>query len=172
MIHLLLTCSLGLIQRKYLISLSLSEAMWRHRLGFILVKFTACYLTAPSRYPNQRWLIIESVLEPTPQPNFTRSGQEPDLWHVLGCYFLSLITHVHFEMDFRERKISIAFIWQVWCLGRNWQASVQIMDEHQTIDSPFNSKGGNNPMPLCLYVSAGLDVVHLCVSALGHRWLI
>ena len=39
-----------------------SDAIWRQRSGSTLAQVTACCLTAPSHYLNQRWLLIGEVL--------------------------------------------------------------------------------------------------------------
>ena len=39
-----------------------SDAIWHHRTWSTLVEATACYLTVPSRYLNQCWLIISELL--------------------------------------------------------------------------------------------------------------
>ena len=38
-----------------------SDTMWWHRSGSTLVQVMACYLTAPSHYLNQCWLIIKGL---------------------------------------------------------------------------------------------------------------
>ena len=42
-------------------SLRPSDAIWRHKSGSTLAQVMACYLTAPSHYMNQCWLIISKV---------------------------------------------------------------------------------------------------------------
>ena len=45
----------------YINSLRPSDAIWRQRTGSTLAQVMPCYLTAPSHYLNQCWLIISEV---------------------------------------------------------------------------------------------------------------
>ena len=63
-----------------------SDAIWRHRSGSTLAKVMACYLTAPSHYLNQCWLLISEVLWHSPESNFTASAQTTLLYSEFEDY--------------------------------------------------------------------------------------
>ena len=54
----------------------LSDAIQWHRSWLTLSKLMACWLTAPSNYLNQCWLIITGILWHSPESNFIISLQE------------------------------------------------------------------------------------------------
>ena len=51
-------------------SLWLSDAIWRHTSGSILIPIIACWLKAPSHYLDQCWLLISEVPWHSPKSNF------------------------------------------------------------------------------------------------------
>ena len=51
-----------------------SDAIWRHRSGSTLAQVMACYLTAPSHYLNQCWLIISKIQCHSSEGNFERDA--------------------------------------------------------------------------------------------------
>ena len=53
--------------------------IWWHRSGSALALVMAWYLTAPSHYLNQCWLIIRCVLWHLPEISFTRNADELNL---------------------------------------------------------------------------------------------
>ena len=53
--------SYGITRLHWVNSLRPSDAIWQHGAGSTLVHVMACYLTAPSHYLNQCWLIISKA---------------------------------------------------------------------------------------------------------------
>ena len=60
---------------QWLNSLGPSDAIWRHRSGSTLAQVMACWLTAPSHYLNQCWLIISKVHWHSYEGNLTLAAQ-------------------------------------------------------------------------------------------------
>ena len=59
-----------------------SDVILWHRSESTLVQVTACCLTAPSHYLNQRWLIISKVQWHWSEANFTRSTSAINHWNL------------------------------------------------------------------------------------------
>ena len=62
----------GINKLQWVNSLRPSDSIWRYRSESTLVKVMACYLTAPSHYLNQYWLIISKVWWHSSESNFIR----------------------------------------------------------------------------------------------------
>ena len=72
----------------------------RHMYGLALVQETACFLTAPTRYMNQCWLLIWEVLWHSHGSNFTGSREKVKL---VGCGYISL-TKITLISELRSSK--------------------------------------------------------------------
>ena len=57
-------------------SLALSDIKWRLRTLSTLIQVMACYLSAPSHYLNQYWLIISKIMWFSPEGYFTENIQD------------------------------------------------------------------------------------------------
>ena len=72
-----------------------SDAIWYDKSGSSIVQVIACYLTAPSHYLDQCWLVISVVLWHSPETNFTVSAQTTILCNEFKDYtFLKLLPHL------------------------------------------------------------------------------
>ena len=79
-------------------SLRPTDVIWRYRCGSTLTQVMAWWLTAPSHYPNQCWLLISEVLWHSSESNSTARAQAIILHNELESYilkitFISLLGH-------------------------------------------------------------------------------
>ena len=63
-----------------------NDAIWWQRSGSTLVQVMACWLTAPSHYLNQCWLIISKIQLPSSDGNFTRDTSVINDWNQHESY--------------------------------------------------------------------------------------
>ena len=59
-----------------LIKVRPGETIWRHRSGLILARVMSCYMTAPSHYLSQCWVLISEALWHWPESALTGSPYE------------------------------------------------------------------------------------------------
>ena len=121
------SCSCGVIN-----SLRPSDAIWWLRSGSTLAQVMACYLTAPSHYLNQCWLIIRRVL-----------------WHSSENSFAGIAQGINSGYEFQKDILKIIFKsprcqwvkWSIWCFLCCW-SDVRCQDVHVTsfIQKPMKSK--------------------------------
>ena len=120
-----------------------SDAIWRHRSGSTLAQVMAWWLTAPSHYLNQCWLIMNGVLWYSPYNNFTGSARDINSWYefenynfeitatsprgqwikIMVCHMtttkpLSEPMMVYCQLDHREQKLQ-------WNLNRSTTVFIQ-----------------------------------------------
>ena len=72
------------------LTLSPSDAKWRHRSRSTLAHVVVCCLTAPSHYLNQCWLIISEILRHSPENNFTGNTRVSDPRYEFEWYLFQI----------------------------------------------------------------------------------
>ena len=83
-----------------------SDALWWHSTGPTLARVMACFLTAPSHYLNQCWLIVNKAQWYSPEGNFTTENYQS----------LKLVVNCLYNIFIQISKGSIRYLGQPYCV--------------------------------------------------------